>query len=850
MTGPKERPLANGRDTDSGDEWLWTGDGWQPLGEGRRPFGIDEAAPSIGLATPDLGRHLDDVRTQLRQLEGGTPLLSSVVWPAGLSRRLLADLPLRNRTRNCLHASELLQGSGSLTVAELLRTPNFGRLSLRDLLTEVERFLSARIRDGDGEASARSWRQRPMVDTDVSLLPEPAGLPGHSAKATQPSPPGIDEAAPSIGLATPDLGRHLDDVRTQLRQLEGGTPLLSSVVWPAGLSRRLLADLPLRNRTRNCLYASDLMQGSGPLTVRELLRTPNFGRRSLWDLLTEVERFLSARIRDGDVLPEPTGLPGDGAKATRPSPPGSAAEGRPGLPEAWVDAVRTLGPLFAAALELKGVATLGDALSKEVADLAGEMEMASDLAAIPVRALAAGCRGPVSVALERLEGVLEALSGTARTIVERRLVRNPQYARMTLAEVGSLVGLTRERVRQLQKDLEGRLERAAGSQARLVSAILRKEFAPLVDAQTFDQRVDAVLGTGGTLAGQCLRTAVVAQMGYERQRGACMDSQAAVALADLKNRAKDLADDAGLTEKSALLAPFPDHDWRRRHWPAVRRCVGLHEIKGSLAIRDTVKARAKAALISLGRPATPKEIASASGLDARQTVGAFSNMASVVRESKDRWALDEWVDDEYDGIVGEIIQRIDEDGGTTTIERLLAELPARFNVSPQSVRAYMKTPRFEVRNGWITLASPTSIRLRDIDDAVDGRDEHGAPFWTFVVETRHFRGYSVVGVPPELAKALGCEPESGIDVHVENLPGCRALSLHWHLASLNGASFGYLAEPLKRLDVKPGERARVTMAAPRSVRLGPEPASTPGRAQGADAALDRMLKRRRAIQAG
>ena len=87
-----------------------------------------------------------------------------------------------------------------------------------------------------------------------------------------------------------------------------------------------------------------------------------------------------------------------------------------------------------------------------------------------------------------------------------------------------------------------------------------------------------------------------------------------------------------------------------------------------------------------------------------QVTGAFSNIPSVVKATKDRWALKEWVDDEYEGIVAEIIQRIEEDGGSTTTERLLNELPEKFHVSAISVRAYMQTPRFLVRDGRISLA--------------------------------------------------------------------------------------------------------------------------------------------------
>lgn len=644
--------------------------------------------------------------------------------------------------------------------------------------------------------------------------------------------------AQSICLSGSDLERHLEGVRALLRQLQTDIAQPTAVVWPEGLNRRILADLPLRVRTSNCLHAAGFVEGSGALTVGELLRTPNFGRLSLKDLLGEIERFLRAHIHDGAVQSSSGG-----------SSSASVATASPQLPVAWMNAVQTLRALFAAAAELKGAKTVGDALSAPVADLARKMGMSDDLDAIPIEALAAGRQGPVSAVLERLERLLDDMPDTRRLIVEHRLVRNPERARMTLGEVGSLVGLTRERIRQLQIRVEGQLVHALGSETQWVSSVLREELDPLVDARAFDRHVDAVLGTGDKgLAARYLRTALVTGMGYTRRHGAYLDGEAQHAMTEIKNRAGGLADDAGLVERSALLADLPDQDWRRRQWSLLSRLAGLHELHGSLAIRDSAKAKAKAALKSIGRPATREEVARICGLSATQTAGAFSNIPSVVRADPERWGLRDWVDDEYDGIVGEIIQRIEEDGGTTTTERLLSELPAKFNVSPASVRAYMQTPRFMVRDGSISMASPASIRLRDFDDVVHGHDESGAPYWTFVVEDRYFQGYSVLGVPPEFAKALGCEPDSAVDVRVENLPACRALSLRWSLASLTGASLGYLAKPLRLLGLQPGDRARVAIAGPRSATLGPENGTArhpPARE--ADAKLARMLARRRAV---
>ena len=336
-------------------------------------------------------------------------------------------------------------------------------------------------------------------------------------------------------------------------------------------------------------------------------------------------------------------------------------------------------------------------------------------------------------------------------------------------------------------------------------------------------------------------------MGLTLNGGLYTTERAEQVIGDVQIQAQELADDVGLVQERDLVTSLPDDKWQR-FWPWLRRRSGLHSFYGSLALRDSAKARAKAALLSLGRPATRDEIGAVCGQE-RNRVGAnLSNIPSVVKADRDRWGLRDWIDDEYDGIVGEIVQRIEEDGGVTTTERLLREIPTKFNVSQQSVRAYMSTPRFEIWNGSISLADPDSIHLRDLEDVVDGCDQDGAPYWTFVVDDRYFQGYSVVGLPPEFAKALGCEPDSGVDVEIQNLPDCRALSLNWRLASLTGASLGSVAEPLELLGLQSGDKARVTIATSRAVKLGfHDESSQTSASLEAEATLERILRRRRGI---
>ena len=97
-------------------------------------------------------------------------------------------------------------------------------------------------------------------------------------------------------------------------------------------------------------------------------------------------------------------------------------------------------------------------------------------------------------------------------------------------------------------------------------------------------------------------------------------------------------------------------------------------------------------------------------------------------------------------------------------------------------------------------------------------------------------------------KSLGCSPDSGMGVHIENVADCRELSLRWRLASLTGASLGYLSEPLRKLGLQPGDRARVTIKGRRLVALSGQSAETQTHPPPmADATLERILRRRRTL---
>ena len=638
--------------------------------------------------------------------------------------------------------------------------------------------------------------------------------------------------------------RHLLDLQNALKDIRTNRVLeMGAVAWPPGLDRTILNELPLRARTRKCLLRAQLMDGDRVLTVQQVLRLKNFGRISLRDLLFTIERFLNECIRIGSTDSQDKGE----ASERTPNEPNELGTSTtrvqtPRLP--WESAGELLSPLLAAAAELHGAKTLADVLSPEVMRLATQMGIASAIGAVRIDHVSKGTPGLISVTLSRVALTIDAASDTERRIIEHRLVRTPPT---TLEEVGAQMGVTRERIRQVQAKIERKVQSALGRRLRVVASALKGRLGHLVEESAVERRIEELLPTDQGLATRLLRKALLDEMGFTLDGGVFLDKRATEELRDIRTATRRLADDVGLVDEQELIVRLPSEEWRR-FWPWVRERIGLQNLYGALGLRDSAKARAKAALLSIGRPATREEIGSVCDIEEGRVSATLSNVPSVVRAGKERWGLREWIDDEYDGIVGEIIQRIEEDGGTTTTERLLTELPRKFGVNPLSVRAYMQTAMFVIRDGCISLASDSSIQLRDLDDVIDGRDAAGAPYWTFPVEARYFDGHSVPSVPPEFAMALGCTADAGERVKIENLPDCRELSINWRLASINGASLGYVGEPLKRLGLEPGERARVTIKRPCLVELTADDGSTEhSRSSEAEAILKRMLQRRKVL---
>lgn len=487
----------------------------------------------------------------------------------------------------------------------------------------------------------------------------------------------------------------------------------------------------------------------------------------------------------------------------------------------WATAATPLERLLAAARDIGGARTLAGALDLDLGGMASTLGLRPALERIALADLT-GDRRAADDVLARLLPATDAMSEAERLIAHERLFASSPQTPRTLQQLGDRIGVSRERVRQIEARLKRRLARDIKPPLRALAAAVGRRLGPAASEAEFQAWTRSLFDHAPASCANLATAMLRSELGYSCEDGVCLSAEAIAVVERLRSAAGSHADPEGLIDEPELRGELPDEGWTK-HWPTLIGRCGFHRIAGQLALRDTQKALVKATLIAIGAPATRDEIAEASGVRAAAVGSQLSAISGVVRADKRRWALAEWVDEEYAGIAAEIIQRIENDGGSTPLNRLLRELPRRFGVSETSVRAYAGAPRFAIEGGFVRLADEASIRLRPLGDVIDGRDERGAPWWAFEVEDRYFEGYSLPGFPPELAVALGCDPGGSASATIVNLPGRRDLSVIWRLTSLAGASLGYLAEPLRRLGVRAGDRVRVVVRGPGAVELRREP---------------------------
>ncbi len=659
--------------------------------------------------------------------------------------------------------------------------------------------------------------------------------------ANTPVPEIVTQAHPTVRFLG-DLGaefwttysKPLDKLvlRSVVRSVGSLRPPEGLVIIPRVADPNWVRKLPLRPRTANSLRNGILRNGQSlaeDITVGRLLELRSFGRTSLLDAMCVVEAALATLTEAGvPVAVESQATNGDEALADS-------------RDYAWLAARPHFESLLAGAREFLGARSVADAVRLDLAELVRSLDLEEALRATSIAGLVPS-ESFCDRIVRELDKILESSSPLERRVLEERAyAAHPR----TLKALGEEGGVTRERVRQLQVKTLERVEARVQSEITKLVAIVRPRLGAVVSASTLHQQVANLFPDEARPGTILARKILLSCLAYSADGEVCLSQEAIRIIDDLERAAHERADRVGLVNEAELRATtLPDARWNE-HWEALigRSCLSL--VRGHLALRDTAQARVKVAIIELGQVATKEEIAERADVEPSRVGSLLSVIPGVCRADKRRWGLREWIDDVYEGIPAEITQRIEQGGGVASLAHILADLPRRFHVEETSVRAYLATPQFHVRDGHVSIASPSQITYRDFEDVIDGHDEGGCPFWSFSVAARYFDGFSLMGFPPELARELGCGPNEGVLAPIVEPEHCGTLSVNWRLSSFSGASVGQLSRPLGKLGVSDGDRVLLVLLGD-GVALRKESIGAEGVTE-ADALLEQLKRRRKVL---
>ena len=412
------------------------------------------------------------------------------------------------------------------------------------------------------------------------------------------------------------------------------------------------------------------------------------------------------------------------------------------------------------------------------------------------------------------------MSKAERQIAEHRLAS--QGSKRTLERIGQELGITRERVRQIETRLIKKVKKEVGNYVQEISAQLQEELAPVVEQSEFDFYLDHLFASSASLPEAMANAILRKELNYRCANKIYLNEEAQGICEKLVQIVVENRNDVGLTKWADLYQPLPSAEWRH-YVPELVAACAFHTLGYDWVSRRRITnvARVKMAMHAIGEPATKQQIdeklVELFGYNAIRLDALLACVPSAIRADQFRWGLKEWGGREYKGISEEIRRCIAENGGHIPLRRLLEEIPKRFKVKSGSVRAYVNTPQFVLESGEVKLRGEFSPSSRPLNEVMDGQDESGAQYWTFKASNELLRGSGLSQVPPEIAQQMGCVPNGSIRVKIAEPEGCRDLSVNWKLASIGGVTLGYLSDPIRRLGASHGQRVRLTIRSKESV---------------------------------
>jgi RNA polymerase sigma factor (sigma-70 family) len=297
---------------------------------------------------------------------------------------------------------------------------------------------------------------------------------------------------------------------------------------------------------------------------------------------------------------------------------------------------------------------------------------------------------------------------TQEVLVRRFFADHPA----TLDELGKSLGLTRERIRQIESKARARMTEAleANGPLELVAAAAREVIGTVLPLDDLLQLLPALARPVDAAAQPAWRVLDRLDDAYEIEDAWCVAPTMVGAQSATQARLQELVDQHGVLrlDEAGLLNEGQGEDRGRESLSDWLRYCG-YVVQGDFVFTRTqsVGDRAASILSVEGSPLSSQEIVSR--FEVERSVGSLKNAMSVdqrfERVDRDLWALTEWGLESYTGVRALVREEVARAGGTIRMDELIEHITGRYSVTSSSVMAYASAPPFEAREGVVRLAA-------------------------------------------------------------------------------------------------------------------------------------------------
>ncbi|WP_433350577.1 sigma factor-like helix-turn-helix DNA-binding protein [Microtetraspora malaysiensis] len=413
---------------------------------------------------------------------------------------------------------------------------------------------------------------------------------------------------------------------------------------------------------------------------------------------------------------------------------------------------------------------------------------------------------------------------------QRAIARDRLYAeqRVTLDELAQRFSVTRERIRQIERDLRDHVESwlASPDAAPLTAHLnwLRGRLGSAVPADDLAAAVPwhrAELATLEIPAWRFLRTLL---SGYDQVDGWLIAGGAD----ELREKTRQLFADGPrpLAEAVSLTAQLGIREDVAERWLAAvphLRVLEEHVVPWPRSVND----KAEAVLAVAGTALSPEEIQARIGED-YSLVGIRNQLTAddrFLRLDRNKYGLRRWGGEEYLGIREMITREIERAGGEASVSTIVNNLTSRYEVSESSVRAYAGGPGFErTQRGWIRVAGQ--------EQAEPYQPRRDVSMTRRCFRSRDGRWWHRVDVNPEHLRGSGSPLPTGFAAHLGMAPGGQLTAstpsgdvvISWH----NQPTMGSIRPVLAGYNASEGDHVFLTVSDGGELLTRFLPAAAPG----------------------